>query len=323
MVTGGLGFIGRHLVNRLSQRDDIANVTVVDRGLGRESACNSAILTNRKVKIVNGDIVDNSVMNELSTKCSVIYHLAAETHVQNSITDPLPFLSTNVFGTFSVLEAARKNKCRVIFTSTSEVYGEDLSDAISDTNPLEPHSPYAATKLAGDRLTAAYIRTYGLDATIVRLFNTYGPGQYFEKVIPMFICSVLCDLPLPVQGDGTAARDWSYVGDMCDRLVDILSCRVKTVSNLASGNRRTVAQIAAQITALAGESHPRIERFPERPGHVRCQRADTDLMRERYGPMSTSFEEGLKKTFLWYRDRIDDWKQDFLCVRSGLLSDMQ
>ena len=318
LITGGLGFIGAHLANRLSRRDDVSRIVIVDLGLSWPLSRN-VIATSDKIEFQSFDVQDELRISECARHCSTIYHLAAESHVQNSIVDPRRFLDTNVIGTFSVLEAARKYGNRLIFASTSEVYGSVDNEQIQECHPLEPYSPYAATKLAADRLVASYTRTYDVDATIVRMFNAYGPGQYFEKLIPMFICSALCGLPFPVQGDGSAMRDWSYVDDVCSRLLFLFPSSSLAVCNSGSGASLSVNQIAHKIAILAGIRRPEIERYPERAGHVASQNAQGFDVAGQFGSVPTPFDRGLEQTFNWYREQIGLWKELFLSSRPAII----
>lgn len=275
MVTGGLGFIGTHLVNRLAVRDDVSKIVVVDsRAHPHGNISEHVLVQNTKIELHIRNIVDDNLVFELAKECDIIYHLAAETHVQRSIAMPHLFMNTNVMGTFAVLEAARHHGCRLVHASTSEVYGDVPDAEINESFPLSAYSPYAASKLAADSMVQSYIHTYGIDATILRLFNTYGPGQHFEKVIPMFICSALCGLPLPVQGDGSASRDWNHVEDVVTRFERLLYSRLPVaICNLASGERMAVHELADRIMRLSGGSHIRAERYAERPGHVRDRKS--------------------------------------------------
>jgi dTDP-glucose 4,6-dehydratase len=173
-------------------------------------------------------------------------------------------------------------------------------------------------------MVQSYIHTYGIDATILRLFNTYGPGQHFEKVIPMFICSALCGLPLPMQGDGSASRDWNHVTDVVARLELLLHMRLPVaVCNLASGERVTVRELADRIRHLSGGAHVRTEQYAERPGHVNHQAADARNSERYFGDSTISLERGIENTYAWYRDRTDLWRTLFFHVRSEIISEMQ
>lgn len=325
MVTGGLGFIGVHLVNRLAARDDVSKIVVVDSRAHHHGNISEHILAqNQKIEFHIRNIVDDDLMFVLAKGCDLIYHLAAETHVQRSIATPRPFVLSNVIGTFSVLEAVRRHGCRLVHASTSEVYGDVPEARINEGYPLNAYSPYAASKLAADGMVQSYIHTYGIDAAVLRLFNTYGPGQHFEKVIPMFICSALCKLQLPIQGDGSASRDWNHVEDVSARLVQLLHSRLPVVvCNLASGERMSVNQLADRIMRLSGGSHVRTERHAKRPGHVNHQSADAGNSNQYFGNSSIRLERGLENTYEWYSERMDLWKPLFLRVRSDIISEMQ
>lgn len=322
LITGGLGFIGSHLANRLSERDDVSRIIIVDLGLSWALSRN-VIARPEKIELQTFDIQDEQRIAECASRCSTIYHLAAESHVQRSIVDPRRFLDTNIIGTFSVLEAARKYGSRLIFASTSEVYGSVDNELIQESHPLEPYSPYAATKLAADRLVAAYVRAYSVDATIVRMFNVYGPGQYFEKLIPMFICSVLCGMPFPVQGDGSATRDWSYIDDVCTQLLMLFPPQSVKIRNLGSGITRSVNQIAYDIASLAGLSRPEWEHYPERAGHVASQSTKGAVIAAHSEPEVTSFDAGLKQTFYWYQQRISQWRELFLSTHPTIMDQLK
>jgi dTDP-glucose 4,6-dehydratase len=325
MVTGGLGFIGSHLVNRLVACNDVSRILVIDSRAHPYGNLGEYILVkNPKIELHIVDVVDENRIFELARGCDLIYHLAAETHVQRSIDAPRPFVLSNVMGTFAVLEATRRHGCRLVYASTSEVYGDVPESEITEDHPLNAYSPYAATKLAADRLVLSYIHTYGIEASILRLFNTYGPGQHFEKVIPMFLCSALCDLPFPMQGDGSATRDWSYVEDVCARLTHLIESPLPSaVCNLASGESMTVYELAERIARLAGKPHLSVTRQAERPGHVSHQTADVNKTHQHFGSTAISLEDGLAKTYAWYEDRIDLWRPMFLQFRSYLISEMQ
>jgi dTDP-glucose 4,6-dehydratase len=195
---------------------------------------------------------------------------------------------------------------------------------IDENSPLQPFSPYAATKLAADHLVLSYVRTYKVKATIIRMFNAYGPGQHFEKVIPMFICSVLCGLPLPIQGNGNAVRDLTYVADVCLRLERLLGLTLPfVVCNTGSGNALSVLELAQRISNLAGISDPEIVKFPERPGHVSHQMANVGKANEYLGQAETPLDQGLGLTFDWYRHNIARWRDNFLEARTTLLDEMR
>lgn len=325
MVTGGLGFIGVHLVNRLAARNDVSKIVVVDSCVHRHGNLSQYVLMpSQKIDLHVVDVIDEDGMFRLANGCDLIYHLAAETHVQSSIVTPRPFVLTNVMGTFAMLEVTRRLGCRLVYASTSEVYGDVPETPIHEGHPLNAYSPYAASKLAADSMVRSYIYTYGIDATVLRPFNTYGPGQHFEKVIPMFICSALCKLPLPIQGDGSASRDWNHVQDVSARFEYLLHSRLPVaVCNLASGERMAVHELADRIMRLSGSLPVRTERYAERLGHVAHQAADAHNSNQCFGSSAIILERGLESTYAWYRERIDLWRPIFLRVRSDIIAEMQ
>lgn len=327
MVTGGLGFIGSHLVNRLAARNDVSKVVIIDSRAHPHGNLSKYVLSsNPKVDIHIVDITNEDLLLQLAHNCSIIYHLAAETHVQRSITSPRSFILSNTMGTFSVLEATRHLGCRLVHASTSEVYGDGdaLGAKINEDHPLDAHSPYAAAKLAADSLVRSYIRTYGINATVLRMFNAYGPGQHFEKVIPMCICSALCGFELPIQGDGSATRDWNYIEDVSARLEYLLHSRLPIdVCNLASGEQMSVQELTEKVSRLGGSNYLSKARYIERPGYVGHQLGDVLKTNKYFGPSKINIDNGLKKTYMWYRDHIDLWRPIFLRFRSAIISEMQ
>ena len=321
LITGGLGFIGLHLAKHLRATAGVGRLTLLDTGNKRSPFIHS--LPCGDVKLINTDVRDEQGMLDAMTGHDVVYHLAAESHVQNSIDRPREFVNTNILGTFAVLEAARKVGARVVYASTSEVYGSAQSNPMDETHPLEAQSPYAASKLAADRLVCSYVHTYGVRATIVRMFNAFGPGQHFEKLIPMFLCSALSNLPLPIQGDGSARRDWTYVSDVCDRLVTLMQDSAPPLINLGSGTTRSVAEIAQLVAELVDSAHPSVQRFARRPGHVSEQQADGAAVALKVGPIRVSFEDGLRLTVAWYRQHRHEWVDTFATERDTILFQMQ
>ena len=321
LITGGLGFIGFNLAQRLKRHQDVGSVALLDIG-NDFSPFRLSVQEAAEFKVYHVNVLEEHTLLEIVAEFDVVYHLAAESHVQNSIKDPRKFLHTNVMGTFAVLEAARKWQRRLIFASTSEVYGSTQYSPIDESHPLEPQSPYAASKLAADRLVAAYVHSYGLNATIARMFNAFGPRQYYEKLIPMLICSALCDFPLPLQGGGSAKRDWTFVDDVSDRLAALLPESAPKLINLGSGTSKTVAEIATAIIDLVGRHDAVVERYRERPGHVSEQTVDGSAVAARIGPTKVSFEDGLRRTAAWYSIRKSAWHASFLHDREHILNGM-
>lgn len=324
LVTGGLGFIGINLVEALLRCDDNKRVLIVDRAATKKKHWPVIqILQDPRVSLHGLDILEQAELVRLVRGADLVYHLAAETHVQYSIRDPRSFIETNILGTFNVLEAIRNCSVRLVYLSSSEVYGQMQDIHISERDMFNPCSPYAASKLAAEQLAYAYHKTYGIDTTILRLFNNYGPRQGYEKVIPMFICSAICGLPLPMQGDGSETRDWSFVNDTCLRLMLLQDRRMSgEVINLGSGQEVSVKEIAERILALADKPNLPIIRFPRRPSHVLRQRADTNKVDMLLGPASTDLHSGLTETYAWFVRHQDWWRPCFEKLRQRIIGQL-
>jgi dTDP-glucose 4,6-dehydratase len=325
LVTGGLGFIGSHLVRRLLSERCIRSLTVLDsRSFGDAYLSRLIIPDDLRLRIVKGDVREDGTILGLAAGCDAIFHLAARTHVQESIRDPRSHLDVNGFGTLSVLEAARAHGCRVILASSSEVYGNDASgDGICEHSPCRPRSPYAASKAASDHLSLAYGATYGLDVTILRLFNVFGPGQYFEKVVPMFICSALCDKALPMQGDGTAVREWIYVDDVCEALAGALhTASAGVLHNVSAKQTVSIGILATKVIALSRKKHLRVVAFPDRPGQLQRQSAAHSREPDSLQQDRTTFDSALRDTYRWYAANVACWRPHFERDRPVLLESM-
>ena len=234
LVTGGCGFIGSHFTKRLAASG--AEVVVLDK---LTYAGNPANLENAAVEVVHGDIADADAVAAASEGCDAIVNFAAETHVDRSILGAAEFIETDVYGTFVLLEWARTTGGRLVHVSTDEVYGDlEAGGSSQESDPLRPSSPYAASKAGGDLLVLAHVRTYDVDAVITRGSNTYGPNQYPEKMIPLFVTNALDGQPLPVYGDGRQTRDWLHVRDHCAAIELVLrDGKAGEVYNVAGGRR--------------------------------------------------------------------------------------
>jgi dTDP-glucose 4,6-dehydratase len=263
--------------------------------------------------------------------CDRVLNFAAETHVDRSIIDPGGFVRTDVEGTYTLLEAAREQGVeRFIQISTDEVYGNAESpDGTSrpslETDALKPLSPYAASKAGADRLAFSYWATYGLPVVVTRCSNNYGPYQYPEKQLPLFIVNALEDRALPVYGDGRNTRDWIHVSDHCSALVGLLQAPADLVNgevfNVGAAEERSILQNAQLVLDLLGKSHDLIRFVPDRLGHVRRHAVDSAKLRKALGwTASVRFEEGLAETVEWYRTH-SDWLAALLARRDAFLSD--
>ena len=329
LITGGAGFIGSNLVHYALTHTD-ARVIVVDKltYAGSLTSLNDA-LDNPRLTFVRADIANREPIANVFAEFQpdAVLNLAAETHVDRSIDSPRPFVDTNVFGTFVLLEAARQyvrdtpgrqETFRFLHVSTDEVYGTLGADGLfAETTPYAPNSPYAASKAAADHLVRAYFHTYGLPVLITNCSNNYGPYQFPEKLIPLMILNAVDGRPLPIYGDGGNVRDWLHVEDHCAGLLRVLdSGRVGEKYNLGGGNERTNLQIVDVICAALDEllppasnpalggasSYRALKTFvPDRPGHDRRYAIDATKVRRELGwaPRHT-LEQGLRDTARWY-----------------------
>ncbi|MDR3639483.1 MAG: dTDP-glucose 4,6-dehydratase [Isosphaeraceae bacterium] len=321
LVTGGCGFIGANFVRLMLAEYPDLEITNLDALTYAGNPDNLAGLeTEPRYRFVLGDVADRERVFLLvkDGRFDAIVHFAAESHVDRSIDDAAPFLRTNVLGTQCLLEAARAARIpRYVQVSTDEVYGTLAPDdpAFCETTPLAPNSPYAASKAAADLLVRAAHHTFGLDTVITRCSNNYGPYQFPEKLIPLFITNALGDLPLPVYGDGKQVRDWIHVADHC-RGVDaaLRRGRAGEVYNFGGRSERKNFDVTHAVLRLLGKPEGLVRHVTDRPGHDRryaidCARAESELD---WRP-TVAFEEGLAETVRWYREH-PEWVAR---VRSG------
>jgi dTDP-glucose 4,6-dehydratase len=304
LVTGGAGFIGSHFARRLAQTDD---VVVLDK---LTYSGNRANLKGVEHTFVEGDIADRDAVSRAAGGCHAVVNFAAETHVDRSILAAGDFIQTDVVGTHVLLEWARERGARFVQVSTDEVYGDVEPGSVSrEDDPLRPSSPYSASKAGGDLQVLAYCRTYGLNASITRGSNTYGPNQYPEKLVPLFVTNALDREPLPVYGDGRQVRDWLHAEDHCAAVELVLrEGGPGEVYNVGVGDERDNLEVTARILELTGADPSLVRHVDDRPGHDRRYALDTTKIRRLGWAPSRSFEEGLADTVAWYRDRRDWWE---------------
>jgi dTDP-glucose 4,6-dehydratase len=267
-------------------------------------------MDEKRYRFVKGDVCDKDIVDEAVSKCDTVVHFAAETHVDRSIMYAGDFVTTDVFGTFVLLEAARKYKVeKFVHISTDEVYGEAVDRPSRETDALMPKSPYAASKAGADRLAFSYYCTYGLPVTITRCTNNYGPYQYPEKLIPLFVTNALDDEPLPLYGDGKNVRDWLYVEDHAEAIDFLLDHGAPGETyNIAGGNEMENIEITRRVLAELGKPESLIRYVDDRPGHDRRYSLDAGkLARAGFQPR-TAIADGLSRTIRWYRDRPDWWR---------------
>jgi len=306
-VTGGAGFIGSNFVRfflHARRNVEIVNFDKLTYAGNPESLADVA--QDPRYNFIRGDITDRNTVDELFRQgFDAVVHFAAETHVDRSIEDATPFLKTNIIGTQCLLEAARNFPgIRFIHISTDEVYGSaPAGAAFKEDSPLDPRSPYAASKASAEHFVTAYANTYGISAVILRCTNNFGPYQFPEKLIPLMIANANEDKPLPIYGDGMQERDWLFVEDYC-RAIDLAIEKAApgSVYNVSSGVSQPNLKIVRTILQFLGKPDSLIQYVQDRPGHDRRYALDSGKIRRELGwhPL-VSFEDGIRKTIDWYR----------------------
>ena len=306
LVTGGAGFIGSHFVKRLVAAGD--EVVVLDK---LTYAGNPANLEGSGVELIEGDIADHEAVARAAAGCDAVVNFAAETHVDRSILTSRDLVDTNIVGVQVLLEWAREAGARLVHVSTDEVYGDfEAGGSAKEGDPLRPSNPYSAAKAGGDLQVLAFHRTYGVDALITRGSNTYGPFQYPEKVLPLFITNALDGAPLPLYGDGRQVRDWLYAEDHCAGIeLALRKGRAGEVYNLGGGDERENRDVTAAIIEATGADPSLVRHVEDRSGHDRRYSLDsTKSGRELGWSPQVAFEDGFATTVAWYRDRRDWWE---------------
>jgi len=312
LVTGGAGFIGSNFVRYALDAHQDWQVTTLDKltYAGRIENLDS-VRNNPRHRFVQGDVADAKVAAPLVQESDIVVHFAAETHVDRSILHAGDFITTDVFGTFVLLEAAREtpNLRRFVQISTDEVYGSVPEGSSKETDELRPRNPYSASKAGADRLAYSYWATYQVPVIVTRASNNYGPNQFPEKIIPLFITNLIDDIPVPLYGDGQNVRDWLHVDDHC-RAVDLLIDQGTPgeVYNIGGGNHVKNVDLTHRILALVGKPDSLIKPVADRPGHDRRYSLDTAKLQSLGWRPRESFEEGLAKTVTWYRDNERWWR---------------
>ncbi len=313
LVTGGLGFIGSHFI-RLALRErarlEIVNLDAMTYA-GNPSNLRD-LRGHPRYHFVKGDISDPiAVRAAVAQGVDAILNFAAETHVDRSIVDPEIFLRTDALGTHTLLRALREFRIpRYLQVSTDEVYGNVADGESHERDPLCPRSPYAASKAAGDLLVLAYHATYGAPVLITRGSNTYGPHQYPEKIVPLFVTNLIDDLPVPLYGDGLQIRDWLYVEDHARAILEIFERgEVGNVYNISGETPRTNLELTRMLVQRCGRSmETHVARVEDRPGHDRRYAVNSDKLRALGWSPNMPFEEGIARTIDWYRDNEAWWR---------------
>jgi dTDP-glucose 4,6-dehydratase len=306
LVTGGAGFIGSHFAKRLLAAGE--EVRVLDK---LTYSGNPANLDGTGIELLEGDICDPEAVAEAATGCDAIVNFAAETHVDRSILGPAEFIQTNVAGTQVLVDHARLAGIRLVHVSTDEVYG-DVPEGLSsrEDDALRPSSPYSAAKAGGDLQVLGSVRTYAVDALITRGSNTYGPNQYPEKLLPLFVTNALDREPLPLYGDGEQVRDWLFVEDHCAGIeLALRSGRAGEAYNVGGGEEATNREITRLVLEHTGADESLVRPVEDRAGHDRRYSLDTTKIREQLGwEPQTALAEGFGLTAAWYAANRDWWE---------------
>jgi dTDP-glucose 4,6-dehydratase len=312
LVTGGAGFIGSNFVHYALATHPDWSITTLDKltYAGRLENLHD-VMDDPRHTFVRGDIADRDLATPLVQKANLVVHFAAETHVDRSLLGAADFIRTDVYGTFVLLEAARKapHLTRFVQISTDEVYGSVPVGASRETDELKPRNPYAASKAGADRLAYSYWASYGVPVVITRASNNYGPYQFPEKVIPLFVTNAIDSQPLPLYGDGLNVRDWLHVLDHCRALdVVIHKGQIGEVYNVGGGNEVRNVDLTSQILTLLNRPASLIAPVPDRPGHDRRYCLDSTKLRGLGWQPSVPFAAGLGETAAWYQANESWWR---------------
>ena len=314
IVTGGCGFIGSNFVHWVYDHEPDVRITVLDKLTYAGNIDNIAGLDENRVKFVHGDICDEKLLDEIVPGNDAIVHYAAESHNDNSIADPTPFLQTNVFGTYALLQACKKFDVRLHHVSTDEVYGDlelDDPNRFTEETPYRPSSPYSSTKAASDMLVRAWARTYGVATTISNCSNNYGPYQHSEKFIPRQITNILSDIRPKLYGNGQNVRDWIHTEDHSSAVWTILTKgKLGETYLIGADGEKNNLTVMREILKCMGKSEDDFDWVNDRAGHdLRYAIDSTKLQRELgWQPSRTNFAQGLKQTIEWYENNRAWWE---------------
>lgn len=323
IVTGGAGFIGSNFVHYVANNHKDVNITVLDKLTYAGNEANLVGLPEDRVKLVVGDIADAALVDSLVKNSDAVVHYAAESHNDNSLNDPYPFIQTNIIGTYTLIEACRKYDVRYHHVSTDEVYGdlplrEDLpgkgegpGEKFTAETPYNPSSPYSSSKAGSDLLVRAWVRSFGLRATISNCSNNYGPYQHIEKFIPRQITNILSGIKPKLYGEGKNVRDWIHTNDHSSAVWSILTKgKIGETYLIGADGEEDNKTVMELILELMDQPKDAYEHVKDRPGHDLRYAIDSTKLREELGwtPEFTNFKSGLADTIKWYKENEDWWK---------------
>ena len=315
IVTGGAGFIGSNFVHWVVDNQSDVHITVLDKLTYAGNRANLEGIPEDRLTFIQGDICDAALVDDLFADADAVVHFAAESHNDNSIADPAPFLRTNVEGTYTLLEAARKHDVRFHHISTDEVYGDLALDdpaKFTEETPYHPSSPYSSTKAASDLLVRAWYRTYGLPVTISNCSNNYGPRQHIEKFIPRQVTNILSGLKPKLYGDGLNVRDWIHVDDHSSAVWTILTRgRLGETYLIGANGEKSNLEVLREILVAMGKEPDDFDWVKDRPGHDRRYAIDATKLTTELGwtPEHTDFAAGLQDVIGWYRGNESWWAE--------------
>jgi dTDP-glucose 4,6-dehydratase len=314
LVAGGAGFIGSNYVRRHLDTHTDDTVRVLDKLTYAGRRENLDGIPEERFELVEADIADRDAVRAAVKGCDAVVNFAAESHVDRSIEAPGEFITTDVYGTYVILEATRDAGIRHLQVSTDEVYGDLELGTATEESPINPSSPYSASKAGGDLLVAAFARTYGSEALIVRASNNYGPRQHPEKLIPLCVLNALAGDPLPVYGDGMQVRNWLYVEDCCAAIDTVLERgEPGEVYNVGGPDELANIEVVRRILALTDRDESLIDYVKDRPGHDRRYSLSAARLEALGWEAGVHFDEGIERTVSWYRENQAWWEP----VRSG------
>ena len=313
LVTGGAGFIGSNFVRRIvdGTLSGISSITVLDKLTYAGRLSNLNMLPKDSFEFIKGDICDSTLIDSLTKKSDAVINFAAESHVDRSITAARDFVETNILGTQTLLSYALKNEVSTfVQVSTDEVYGTIDEGSWSEESPLLPNSPYSASKASADLIARSYHRTFGLDVRVTRCSNNYGPHQYPEKVIPLFVTNLIDGKKVPLYGNGLNVRDWLHVDDHCKGIHAVLNKgKPGQIYNIGGGRELNNRELTDTILALMGKDSTSIEYVEDRLGHdLRYSVSHEKISRELGYEPQVTFEQGLLETINWYKENESWWR---------------